>query len=276
MKFSEFISAATAAVILAVSAVPFSASAADTKKHNVIVLDFEGRIMETLSVEDGKPVDLSKIDTSKLERHLDIYTQIAFSSWGNVPDKVTSDVTIQALYKKAVISLDSLPTKKEYLDNWGDIDLSGLNVTITMTTQLPEKDKDGHFKTKTETVNIGEHCTSEPSRLENAFANSDSATVKVYPIVGDVPIATYDISYYPYLGDADMNGFIDASDATYILMAYSSAATGSPLSYAPGQKKRCDIDGNGSIDSNDATMILQFYTYASVTEHPSWNEILKK
>ena len=175
MKFSEFISAATAAVILAVSAVPFSASAADTKKHNVIVLDFEGRIMETLSVEDGKSVDLSKIDTSKLERHLDIYTQIAFSSWGNVPDKVTSDVTIQALYKKAVISLDSLPTKKEYLDNWGDIDLSGLNVTITMTTQLPEKDKAAISRPRprpsisVNTVHLNLQGSKTPSQIQTAL-----------------------------------------------------------------------------------------------------------
>lgn len=276
MKFSDFIAAASAAVIIAVSSVPYSASAADAKTHRVTVFDFDGKVMDTLTVEDGKSVDLSKIDTSKLERHINIYTQVAFSSWSSVPDKITSDITVQALYKRAVITLNSLPTKTEYLDNWGDIDLSGLGVNITITTQLPEKDKDGNYLTETETVNIEEHCTSEPSRLEKAFSGSDTATVKVYPIVGDVPIATYEISYYANIGDADMNGFIDAADASFILGAYSAAATGSPIAYSPGQKKRCDIDGNGSVDSTDASLILQFYSDASVTEHPSWEKVIGK
>lgn len=267
--------AAAAAMLLLITGVsPANSYAENAKTHTVTVLDFDGNTMKTISVNDGEAVDLSFIDTDKLEKHIDDYTQIGFSSWSSVPSAVTADTTVQALYKKMVLSLDGMPSHTEYFDNYGNIDLSGLAVSITVYTQLPEKDSSGSYKISEEKVDIASECSAEPADLQTAFASSNKADINIYPISSKRPIASYSISYYPNMGDADMDGFIDSADATFILGAYSAISTGKNFSFGAGQKKRCDIDSNGKIDATDATLVLRFYADASVMEHPSWAGVL--
>lgn len=267
--------AAAASLLLILScAAPASSNAGNAQTHTVTVLDFNGNTLKTLTVSDGSSVDLSSIDTASLEKHIDTYTQIGFSSWSSIPSKITADTTVRALYKKMVLSLDSLPSKTEYLDNYGNIDTKGLGVSITVYTQLPEKDTDGNYKVAKEIVNIESECKVSPATLQEAFASSNQAEISIFPISSSRPIASYGITYYPNIGDADMNGFIDSADATFILGAYSAVSTGSNFTYSAGQKKRCDVDGNGKVDSTDATLVLRFYADASVMEHPTWSAVL--
>ncbi len=88
-----------------------TAYAEDTAAHKVTVYDFDGSVMATLTVSDGAALDLSSVDTSKLEKHLDVYTQIGFDSWSSYPEKITADTSVYALYKKMTISLDGKPKK---------------------------------------------------------------------------------------------------------------------------------------------------------------------
>lgn len=267
--------AAAASLLLVLSgAVPFSSNAENVQTHTVTVLDFNGTVIKKITVNDGSAVDLSSIDTESLEKHLDEYTQIGFSSWSTVPSKITTDTTIQALYKKMVLSLDGTPAKTEYFDKYGSIDLKGLAVSITVYTQLPEQNTDGSYKVSKKIVNIESDCKAEPATLQDAFASSNKADISIFPISSSRPIATYSISYYQSMGDADMNGFIDSADATFILGAYSAVSTGNSFTFAAGQKKRCDVDGNGKVDSTDATLVLRFYADASVMEHPTWSAVL--
>lgn len=253
-----------------------SAYTADDTVHTVTVYDFDGKVMAELSVADGEAPDLGSIDTSVLERHNGIYTQIGFDSWSSYPGKITADTAIYALYKEMTISLVDEPVKREYYSREGDIDLSGLKVTITVNRQLPEKDEDGSFIIDTEVLNIESKCSAVPDTLGEAFADGDSAKVKVYPIGSDKEILSYDISCYPSLGDADFNGSVNASDASAILIFYSLASTGQETGYVSDQKKRCDVDGNGLVDSNDASLVLGFYSSASTGKLPSWDDILAR
>lgn len=269
--------AAVSAAIIALCSVPAAASSADAGEeniHTVTVIDYDGNVMEVLRVQDGEKLDLSGIDVSSLDKHLDIYTQIRFDSWSSYPEAITEDTAVFALYKKMTISLDALPDKTEYYSNTGAINLDGLNVTITVNTQLPEKDENGAFRIDTEVLNIESKCTTEPADLDEAFASGNAATVNVYPIDSEKAIASYDISYYPSLGDADMNDTVNASDASSILGFYAASSTGKEIVYADGQKKRCDVDMNGKVDANDATLVMRYYAEASTSKSPDWERLL--
>ena len=249
-------------------------NAADSISHTVTVCDFDGNVLTTITVNDGASLDLSSIDTSSLEKHLDIYTQIGFSSWSNYPEKITSDTSVYALYKKMTISLDGKPKKTEYYSKDGKIDLNGLKVSITVNTQIPEKDEQGKFKVNNEVLNIESKCTTVPATLDEAFAEKKSASVKVYPIDSEKEILSYDINYFPEIGDVDMNGAMNASDASEILMFYSLASTGKAPQFKDDQQKRADIDKNGMIDSNDASIVLVYYSAASTGQDTNLDKLL--
>lgn len=65
------------------------------------------------------------------------------------------------------------------------------------------------------------------------------------------------------MGDADMNGYVDASDATDILMHYSDLSVGGTGTLREEGKKYADMDENGVIDASDATLVLKRYAELS-------------
>ena len=273
-KFTAAVLSASVFLSGALYTAETSTYAAERSQHTVTVKDFDGNILDKITVADGEKLDLSGVDTSSLEKHLDVYTQIGFSSWSSYPDKITSDITVYALYTKRAISLDSTPKKVRYYSNNGNIDLRGLKVSITSYTQRPEKDSSGNFKVDEERLNIESKCTVSPSDLSAAFADGNKASVKVYPIDTSKPIAVYDIYYYPNHGDSNLDGNVDASDASAILSFYSLASTGHTPEYKEGQKSRCDVDHNDNVDANDASLVLVYYSAASTGRSPSWDDML--
>ena len=104
---------------------------------------------------------------------------------------------------------------------------------------------------------------------------SPSANIKIYPINSDKAIASYTISYYPDLGDADNDGMISSMDASYILKAYANASVGGEGITDPSHIKRCDVDLDGSVTSSDASLVLRYYAYASTVDVPRWEDIQK-
>lgn len=274
MNKTKIASLLCAALLCSGAGASMTAYAEDTAAHKVTVYDFDGSVMATLTVSDGAVLDLSSVDTSKLEKHLDVYTQIGFDSWSSYPEKITADTSVYALYKKMTISLDGKPKKTEYYSKEGNIDLSGLKVTISAEKQLPEKDEQGKFKTANEVISIESKCTAVPATLGEAFANGNTASVKVYPIDSEKEILTYDISLFPEIGDADMSGAVNASDASQILVFYSLASTGKTPAYKEGQQKRADVNRDGMVDSNDATIVMVYYAAASTGQDTNWDRML--
>ncbi len=269
IKSKIFAAAVSAAVVF--SSVPMYSAADDKTTHTVTIIGFDGKTVTTMTVLDGGKLDLSNFDTSIFERHVDKYTQIGFSSWSKYPDKVTEDISVYALYKMRTLSLDKIPLKTEYALKSGNIDLTGLEVSITSHTQLPEQDESGAFKVSKEVVNIEEFCTTEPKDLASAFEKSSSAEVKIYPIDTKMPIYTYNISYYPQLGDVNMDGKIDSTDASEVLTFYAMLSTGHTPDFKDDQKRRCNVDHNNTIDSKDATEILSHYSKMSTGGSAEWD-----
>ena len=277
MRIARLTAAVSAIAVLSAS-LPMGAAAAEPKYCRLTLLDFDGNEMGHLTVLEGERIVdslLESVDTDSLHSFIGTNTEVGFSSWSEHPASLTGNFTVQALYRKMTISLEAMPGKTEYYDNYGSIDLSGLKVIIASGVQLPEKDSKGNYKVEKTVTDISSACTTKPENLQTAFASGNQAKINVYPISSEKSIASYDITYFPYAGDADMDGHVTSADASYILSVYSALATGNTVTYAATQKKRMDVDGNGRIEPADASLVLGFYANASVEEHPTWKKVLE-
>jgi len=71
------------------------------------------------------------------------------------------------------------------------------------------------------------------------------------------------------LGDIDNDGKITGSDATMILVAYTSISSNGTSNLTKEQEIAADIDADGIITGSDATMLLSYYTSLSSDEERS-------
>ena len=65
------------------------------------------------------------------------------------------------------------------------------------------------------------------------------------------------------LGDVNLDGNVDASDASKVLEEYSNLSTGEASSFTEEQKIAGDVNFDGTTDSSDASIILAFYSFLS-------------
>lgn len=268
-----------AAAMIFSSVLTFNTSAANDT-HIVTVIDFSGDVRYTFTVPDGEKLDLGEIDTDLFDEQPDIYTQRKFNSWGNIPESgiVTKDLAVYALYKEMVISCDSVPKKTEYFSNKGNINIDDLKVSITVHTQTPEKNSKGDFIITEEIVNIEDACKPSPSNLDEAFSDGAlSAVIDIFPPESTRAIVSYDITYFPNLGDVNLDGNINASDASEILEYYSALSTNENINLTKEEWLRCDINRNDIIDASDASTVLSYYSVLSTSNNPpSWDDFLSK
>ncbi len=273
MKNTRLTAAVLSFIIAASAPASVSAATSDTKTvHTVTFLDFDGSVIKTLSVADGGTIDYSQIDTSALSRHKDVYTEQQFAQWSMTPKTADRDLTIQALSKTAVISIDGMPSRSVYFSKQGNVSLEGLAVTITVTTQTPEQDKNGDYICDVTTVDITSVCTASPGDLKTAFADKNTADVNVFTIGDTKPVVSYQISCRENHGDVNGDGKTDAVDASHILNAYSEISSGSSVD--DDFLWKGDVDLDGKITASDASIALNYYAIASSHQTPDWEEIL--
>lgn len=257
--------AAAASLVLAFTAQPFSAFCEET--HTVTIIDFNGKVMTTLTVPHGSPVDFSKIDISSLEYHIDEYTQVGFNGWSMYPAKVTEDLAIYALFIRMNIECKESPKKTEYYSDKGNINTDGLNVSITKYTQLPQKDENGAFITRKDVIDISETCTASPATVEEAFAKGNNAEVKIIPPGSNKPILKYNITKFKGLGDCNSDETVDSSDASSVLSLYAKTSTGEIDEIDAKTSLIYDMNRDEAVDSSDASLILAYYAAASTSEN---------
>lgn len=275
MKIKPF--TALAAAMLLAPIMPGFATAAET--HTVSISDFDGNIIEKLSVPHGQAADISSFDTSNLTSHPDIYTELRFSEWAPYPDKITEDTVIRPLYKKMNLSCSGEPVKTEYYSaKHRKIDFTGLNVTINVETQSAKVNADGTYKVdlKKETVDITDKCVASPADTSEAFKDGKtSAEIKIYPILEDKPIYTFRIDLFEYLGDFDTSGAADADDSSSVQKIYSAYSTGNDPHLTTLDILRCDVNRDGAVDADDSSLILKYYAKVSTGDPTySWDEFL--
>ena len=67
---------------------------------------------------------------------------------------------------------------------------------------------------------------------------------------------------YP-LGNLNNDDYIDAVDATAVLMEYAELSTGNATTLNYAERKAGDVNGDGEINAVDATLILSYYAEVS-------------
>ncbi len=95
-------------------------------------------------------------------------------------------------------------------------------------------------------------------------AVTDSKGDIIDPILGSTnPLTVIGVKITGKLGDANLDGAVDAKDASKVLVEYSLLSTGKPETFNEQQKLNGDVNFDGKIDSKDASRILAYYSYLS-------------
>lgn len=260
----SLISVITSAALLSV-AMPVC-TVAVPESYTVNFLDLDGKPYFTINVPSGRQIDkqvIGQIDTSKLRRQVDVFTQEWFSEWYGIPDIVTGNIDIKPLTTTGTISLEQVPEKTTYYSLSSDISKEGLLVNITLVTQTGI-DENGNYTTKKEIVDISSTCSTEPETAAEAFASGEKASVNIFPINSDHPIGTYDISFVAGIADVNEDGCINGTDATIVLNEYTRLSS-DPSSYTVKKSvmQYGDMNFDGILTGSDATLLLEYYTILS-------------
>lgn len=86
-----------------------------------------------------------------------------------------------------------------------------------------------------------------------------------YPAT-DKSFASVATAFYPRAkGDVNLDGYVDAVDASMVLSYYAMVSTGKEGEFTDIQKAVADMDDNGIIDAVDASDILAVYAKLSVS-----------
>jgi len=205
-------------------------------------IDFNGNVMNTQELKSGEAIDYSQPDTDSLKFNLNTFTQRMFYDWDIHPETVNEDTKIQALYTEAVISLDSIPSKTVYDLNDNVIDPSGLKVTITISTQTTSFDSEGNRIMDVQQIDVTSTCTLSPSSAREAFADSDSAEIMIYPISSSIPVGSYTVNLDFLRGDVNFDGVIDSTDASDVIRHYAACSIGIDDGFTDIQKRAADFN----------------------------------
>lgn len=246
----------------------------ENKDCVVTFYDYNGNVYATQTVGYEKNIDFSKIDTDKMYQRVNSYTEMKFLSWESIPELIRDDTEVHALYIKASIALESLPVKTIYKYKFELIDLMGLSVTIT--TESQKLNEENEIIIEKEKIDVSDICISNYSTAKEAFAESDKATIYIYPPKNTNYIASYEITLQtPFIkGDIDENGTVDSIDASAVLTYYSQVQTGSiKEELTDVQISKADINNDNVIDAIDAAGILTYYAMISSGSSGDWDLI---
>lgn len=78
------------------------------------------------------------------------------------------------------------------------------------------------------------------------------------------------------LGDANLDTFIDSSDASTVLASYAIVATGGESPLSETQKLAADVNADAAVDASDASTILSYYAYTATGGELSLPEFMAK
>lgn len=103
----------------------------------------------------------------------------------------------------------------------------------------------------------------------------DLETDVVYVIHPEIQSLKLIVNDGNLIGDADLDGVVDSSDASLVLKEYANAATGNEISLSDYQQFLADADKSGAFDSYDSSLILSYYAFISTGGNGSLEEFIK-
>ncbi len=85
----------------------------------------------------------------------------------------------------------------------------------------------------------------------------------------------HDAEIHLNICDTNLDGIVDASDASDVLGAYARLSTGFTSGLNEISKKSADTNGDGIINAADASEILSYYAYLSTNDYISYEDYIK-
>ncbi len=162
-----------------------------------------------------------------------------------------------------------VPSEFEFIGMASNINTLGMPLTFNpKTMELASSTGDGserlfadntvvasfNFRAPQSSIPAGKKITVKTDSIEASDANGKTIT----PGGADVPVGE------GLLGDANLDGKVDSSDASAVLGEYSELATSGNTTFKnPQQKINADVNFDNKIDSKDASDILAYYSFLS-------------
>ncbi len=156
--------------------------------------------------------------------------------------KNTTDEGADLVFNKDTLELATAQQKG------APIGLKENEVVATVKFKVPDNFKEGDYS-----YSVNEAYISD----ENGTISTPVTSTSLKLSVGkDTPVGGK-------LGDANLDGVVDAKDASLVLVEYALLSTDKPETFTAQQKKNGDVNFDGKIDSKDASRILSYYSYLS-------------
>lgn len=128
---------------------------------------------------------------------------------------------------------------------------------------------------ETEVVSNGYNSDDYKSFFNGTIYGYTGSTAQAYA-------EKYDINFlsigngesFISLGDVDLDGVINSSDASKVLSVYAITATGGNSPLSDIQKTAADVNKDSAVDSSDASSILAYYAFTATGGEGSIEEFL--
>ena len=176
-----------------------------------------------------------------------------------IPDSV---ISIKAYAFKNCTGL----TEMEMPDSVTSIEMDAFS-GCTELTSITIKNPECEFGDSTDTISDTAVIYGYDDSTAQAYAEKYNRKFVSLGEKPNIPISK--------TGDADLNGTIDAIDASIALTIYALNSTGGDVSsYTDEQLAAADADKNGTVDAIDASHILSYYAYISTGGSKTFDEFI--
>ncbi len=103
----------------------------------------------------------------------------------------------------------------------------------------------------------------------------DNSTAQDYAETDNIEFISLGEYVEILLGDTDLDGVVNSSDASKVLSAYAITATGGKSPLSDIQKTAADVNKDDAVDSSDASSILAYYAYTATGGEGTIEEFLR-
>lgn len=245
--------------------------------YTVTFVDYDGTILKTEIVEHGKQA------TAPADPQREHYV---FTGWDTTYSDITTNVTIRAMYEPAQYTVTFV--------SWDGQVLKTETVTYTESATAPDApEREGydfsHWSHDYTSVSSDLTVTAVYTLKEYTvqFVDSDDTVLSTQTVKhgeAAVPPAApqkegyifigWDNTNYDYvtqhmtikamyieagtLGDVNLDGSVDATDASLVLIAAAAVGAGQNSGLNDTQLRNADVNLDGAFDATDAAYILQY------------------
>ncbi|MBO4878430.1 MAG: hypothetical protein J5501_10520 [Ruminococcus sp.] len=263
-------------------------------KDSETLLAYLGHSIDTIPVIPEKPVTTTAADTTE-----PVTTTTAISKVpGDVNNDSTVDMSDLVTLMAYVSDPESAPLSEQALENAdvykdGVIDSKDTDTLVDfladLITELPVEPKapetttaapettaatetTAEETTATESTTASETTSAAETTTETTTAVPETTTVTA---TEPVPVTTEPAQTPDYvLGDVNLDGIIDANDASKILEIYAKYSSGDTPAETEAQLRAAEVDNDRMITSSDASLILAYYASVSTGEDIKFEDYL--